>query len=869
MSTTDIVHPFARDAHARSALPGAWWWGLRLFTLSITLGLITWMVWAPEQALPVFWGLVVPAVPMVLVLAPGLWRQVCPMALMNQLPRTLRIGWRRTLPDGWQRASFGIAMGLFILGVALRGPVLNTHGPLLAGVLLMMGALAFAGGLVFKGRSGWCGTFCPLGPVQRAYGHAPLAVVPNGYCPSCVGCQQHCFDANPRQAIFQDLSADDPRHAQWRQWFFGLLPGLIVGFFTLSPSVAASVWHYEARLLGSALASLGLYALLSTALPIGRYRLSLLFGLTALALFYLYTGPGMVRQAAALLGLEASPHAQGWATGLGLLGGLSMLVNGLRNEHLHRRTLRAQRKAEAQRKAQWQAIHLHRPTLRNVATGQQSTVEPGQRLAEALREQGTRLPKGCGAGICGGDAVAICEGLEQLPPPGAQELATLRRLGLEGRARLACMCEVTAPIAVDTRREALACAPDGARASGPDALQQQGIEQVVIIGNGIAGVSMAEALRRHCPGVTLHLVSDEAHPFYNRMGLADALGASAQVSDLYLRDAAWADDWRITPWLRAPVRRIDRHTQTVVFKDGRTLPYDRLVLATGAHAARPDAVFDAAGNAFVLRTIADVERIQRHLGQHDARRATVVGGGVLGVEAALALQLRGLQVHLLERAPHLMAAQLDAVGGAHLTDALVARGISVHTQVTALHWVTDAHQQLRGVRMGDGPELATDIVVACLGIRPRSRLAQEAGLRVQARGIEVDGLQRTSDPHILAVGDVALTPGPGGLWATAVAQAERAVQGLLAQEATGDAGPLMLKLKADDLDVVAWGDSRAQDSDEVWQADADSGFFWRVVWRADSLAGWQCVGPAGSAQALAQALHSGCPRQARDALDTL
>ena len=113
--------------------------------------------------------------------------------------------------------------------ISLRVPLLNHNGTVVGLGLVTVLLLAFAGGSVFKGRSGWCGTFCPLAPIQRTYGQAPLIVVKNGYCNPCVGCQKSCYDFNPRAAVFSDIYDEDPRHAAQRRLFMALLPGLGAG----------------------------------------------------------------------------------------------------------------------------------------------------------------------------------------------------------------------------------------------------------------------------------------------------------------------------------------------------------------------------------------------------------------------------------------------------------------------------------------------------------------------------------------------------------------------------------------------------------------------------------------------------------------
>ena len=158
------------------------------------------------------------------------------MALMNQLPRMTNRSIARDLPEWAGHWAFGIAVASFIGLVALRAPLLNHRGDLVGLGILGMLVIAFMGGLAFKGRSGWCGTFCPLGPIQRDYGHAPLVMVRNGFCSTCVGCQKNCYDFNPRAAVFGDIYDNDAAYAGQRRFFMAMMPGTVLGYFLQAPN---------------------------------------------------------------------------------------------------------------------------------------------------------------------------------------------------------------------------------------------------------------------------------------------------------------------------------------------------------------------------------------------------------------------------------------------------------------------------------------------------------------------------------------------------------------------------------------------------------------------------------------------------------
>jgi hypothetical protein len=174
---------------------------------------------------------IVPLFPLLIFVAPGLWRNICPLAAANQLPRVLGFGRGRTVPDWLRNRSYSIAAVSFFGIVAARFSGLDDNRTAMGVVLGVVVVLAFAGGVVFKGKSGWCSSFCPLLPLQRAYGQTPMVTVPNSHCPTCVGCAKNCYDFKPRAAYLAD---PDPRWSAPRKLFAAALAGFVLAFFTLA-----------------------------------------------------------------------------------------------------------------------------------------------------------------------------------------------------------------------------------------------------------------------------------------------------------------------------------------------------------------------------------------------------------------------------------------------------------------------------------------------------------------------------------------------------------------------------------------------------------------------------------------------------------
>lgn len=864
----DATQFFRNYTQLQTRVPMAVWYAARVLVLAVALGLAALLLLAPETGLPLFWGLAIPVLPAVLVIAPGLWRQVCPMATMNQLPRLGGFSRALDLPPALKAGAFGISVALFVAAVSLRAPVLNHSGTVVGAGLVAVLGLAFVGGLVFKGRSGWCGTFCPLAPIQRTYGQAPLVVVKNGYCNPCVGCQKSCYDFNPRAAVFSDLYDDDPRHAAQRRLFMALLPGLVLGYFLQGPAPAYGALLQLAVLLGACCASAGLYMLVLAfvpATPANPYRVALAFGALALSAFYWFAGPTLVRTVAGLMGAEPPAALLDAVRYTGVLLAAVLAASGLRAERRWLVTQRAGTRQESgrvttqigggtalkDRLAQHDAAEVT-----DRGSGITFQVAPDATLLEAIEGAGLKINYGCRAGVCGADPVAICEGHENLAPPGDDELATLRRLGLEGRARLACMCTVKGPVLID-RDPHSAPAPKLIavhRTPQVDRALNAALRRVVIVGNGVAGMGVAEALRRCSPSVKIDLVGNENHAFYNRMGIGRLIYDSDGMEALKLVPDDWASKQDITVWPAAVAARIDRQRRHLLLANGESLLYDKLVLATGARSTPPDAAFLNHPNAFVLRSADDARAIRDYVHRRGAKRALVVGGGVLGVEAADALHKLGLRVTLLQRADRLMNAQLDEQGAARLQAYLESIGIQVVTQASVLRY--EGQPQLQVAQLAHGPRVRADVFVAALGIQANTFLAEQAGLALGDNGVRVNRHMQTEDADIFAVGDVADLKGtPRGLWPIGAAHAATAVEAMLGAPVPYATPRIVLQLKCEGIDLRSQGEVIAKEGDEDFHAREGDAAWWRLVVRHGQLAGGLYVGPPGSAKAFTKLLQ--------------
>ncbi|WP_326690894.1 MULTISPECIES: FAD-dependent oxidoreductase [unclassified Streptomyces] len=356
--------------------------------------------------------------------------------------------------------------------------------------------------------------------------------------------------------------------------------------------------------------------------------------------------------------------------------------------------------------------------------------------------------------------------------------------------------------------------------------------EVVVVGNGMVGHRLAQEVRRRDPGgvrVRLTIVGDEPTGGYNRVLLPGLIAGSLTEADLAPDEDgnSFAPDEGGKPLApdearkAAPggvrggttVTRVDRAERTVTTADGHQLPYDRLVLATGAHAnipplpglRRDDGA--PARDVSALRTLADARRLRRLAHRARARGApmAVLGGGILGLEAARALVARGVGVTVVHQATHVMDRQLDAPAGRVLARSLLRTGIAQRLGVAATAWVPE-----EGLHLADGSVVPAAGLLLSTGARPRTALAQECGLAVGPAGIAVDDALTTSDPDVYALGDCAdADPGlvqPG--WEQAAT---------LAALLTGDnpqaryvGTPRVTRLKAAGIELACLGDPFAE-----------------------------------------------------------
>ncbi|MGW6361158.1 nitrite reductase large subunit NirB [Streptomyces sp. NPDC055092] len=394
---------------------------------------------------------------------------------------------------------------------------------------------------------------------------------------------------------------------------------------------------------------------------------------------------------------------------------------------------------------------------------------------------------------------------------------------------------------------------------------------LVLVGHGMVGQRFLEALAER--GLTdthrVVVLCEEPRPAYDRVQLTSYFSGRTP-DELSLTDAGFIARHGIELHLGDPAEHIDRETRTVTARSGLQVTYDTLVLATGSYPFVPPVPGKDATGCFVYRTIEDLLAIE----EYAKRRATtgaVVGGGLLGLEAAGALRGLGLDTHVVEFAPRLMPVQVDEGGGAALLRTITGMGLSVHTGVGTQEILTGGEGgAVRAMKLSDGSELATDLVVFSAGVRPRDQLARDMGLTVGERGgITVDERCRTSDPAVYAIGECAQAVDGRvyGLVAPGYEMAQTVAASIASQDGKFTGADLSTKLKLLGVDVASFGDAHgtADGCLDVVYSDSRSGTYKKlVVGPEGELLGGILVGDAeayGTLRALTGSVPPVAPEQ--------
>lgn len=395
-------------------------------------------------------------------------------------------------------------------------------------------------------------------------------------------------------------------------------------------------------------------------------------------------------------------------------------------------------------------------------------------------------------------------------------------------------------------------------------------QRLVVVGNGMAGIRALEEViaRGGLDHFQITVFGDEPYGNYNRILLSNVLAGVDDPTEIYLNALDWYTDNGID--LRAGVRvvRLDTFAHLVHADDGTTLPYDKLILATGSRSFFPPMAGlwrdnkTLADGVFGFRTLDDTAAMIAEAANRT--KAVVIGGGLLGLEAARGLQSRGMAVDVVHAGPTLMNAQLDDPAGAILRKSVEDLGIGVHTEKRTTEVVVGDDGRLAGILFSDGSRIDCDMLVIAAGIRPNVGLAQRAGLTVERAIVTDDHMRSIDDDDVYVVGECAQHRGQVyGLVAPLWEQAR-----VLADHLTGTnpsaayhGSRVATKLKVAGVDVASMGVKAPEHPDDefVQYCEPKHGVYKTIVIRDGKLVGATLVGDVSKVSFLTQAFDSGLP----------
>lgn len=385
--------------------------------------------------------------------------------------------------------------------------------------------------------------------------------------------------------------------------------------------------------------------------------------------------------------------------------------------------------------------------------------------------------------------------------------------------------------------------------------QNDSQNKILIIGNNAAGISAAEAIRKRDKTCELIIYTKDEYQAYYRPSVSDYITEEMDVHSLYLREESWYSENKINVSLSKEIISIDSDNKTITFLDGSHDNYDKLILANGSECALPPIQNSCLPGVFRLKTYTDAITIKAAAKQ--AKNAVVIGGGVLGLEAASELKELGLNVEIVEMVPRILPRQLDEEGSHILEERIKAKGIKVHKNHLVKKILGD--KKVSGVELESGMIIDADIIIISAGIKPNSKLAKDAGLRTN-RGVIVDEYMKTVDENIYAAGDVAEFDGlVFGIWAVAIEQGKVAGANAVGDNLKYEAKQHPVSFIGMDTQVFSIGNISTDDIDDVQENkyfDTLNGIYKKVYFKDNKFLGGILIGDISKAGVLLNAISN-------------
>jgi len=376
--------------------------------------------------------------------------------------------------------------------------------------------------------------------------------------------------------------------------------------------------------------------------------------------------------------------------------------------------------------------------------------------------------------------------------------------------------------------------------------------KAIIIGNGLAGTMAAKTLRELDPQVEVVIFAEERYPYYPRPNLIEYIAGKLPYERIFAFSEEWHVRQKIDIRLGAAVRKIHSRSREVELDAERREPYDVLLIASGASSFIPPIKGADTHGVFALRTLDDARAIIEHVQEH--RQVVIIGGGLLGLEIARAIRLRGAEVEVVEFFDRLLPRQLDPQGASLLKDQIEGLGIRVRLGVTTEEIL--GQNDITGIRLKGGTVVGADMAIIAAGVRPNLSLPKDAGLATD-QGLVVDDRLRTSHPQVFAAGDSIQHRGKVyGIIPASFDQARTAAYNMLGQEKKYEGTVPANTLKVAGLYVTSLGlvNPEGQGYEEIRKFSKEQGIYKKVVLQDGALVGSVWMGTKKGANEIARAV---------------
>ena len=852
-----IYKRFYNYLETRAKMPRIILYFLRIISFVATVQIIILLQNQPNIGNLLLWGIVMPLLPLLIFITPGLWRNICPAAILNQVSRRLKIGLKLKLGTYGRSWSYVIAIALLLMIMLITlGPIESRYSyslVIISGLLLA----AFVLGFVFEGKAGWCGTLCPMTPLERVWGSTPILNSRNGFCKTCVGCQKNCIDFNPRAAFISDLYDVEKHYQIPRALFVAALPGFMASIF--APPLVGTA--FEINIIAYIVLSVSIFQMIRAYVPISNYRLASIYNLTSFSLFYYYMMPQILNN---LQALEVAFNNQYFSQvavgftdeslsfyyiGIGaiiIIGFLISVVHELR--FTINATFPSSFKVNSDKILRSLKEFTDGMVVKEEINDITFSIFEGQTLLSALEAAEFHIESGCRMGLCGSDPVAITENEDNLSPITPEEMDTLGRLGLLGHARLACMTTVNGSVGIS-----MDCFSN--RAKGLTDIQKSNIgwgmlevaersksnkedplrgKKIVVVGNGVAGMSTVQYLRKLSPGAEIIVMSNEIFGFYNRMGLMKLLENRLHSPDsMMLLPTDWYEQYQIKQMLNKRVARIDLERKLLFYGKNESVDYDFAVLALGAKSHLPDIQGVSMDGAYAVRSMEDIVEINNYIQQARVKKVTVVGGGWLGIEIAVALKKRNFEVTLVHAYEHLMNKLNNMTASTILFNFLTNQ---VRLNIICQSGVSRISGQSRVEKVHltqQDKTVPSELCIFATGVDAQTDFVSKTVIRCGENGIRINRKMQTSEEGIYAVGDCAqMLNYPVGIWGTSMEMGKVAALNIAGQPTEFNIDMCLLPriLKVSNFDFRTFGKTVPGTDDKMFEHhDMASNKYWSVI----------------------------------------